>query len=256
MPSLQENLELFSKYEWPEDGEEWSKNWKGSATLWRATILPRISAFLPAGTVLEIAPGYGRCTQHLLHHCKRLMVVDICQNCIDACAQRFREHGHLEYHVGTGASLDFLPANSLDFVFSWDSLVHVEHEVISGYLTDLARTLRPGGTGFLHHSNMAEHVDAGGQPTRPNNHWRGATVSAKSVAETCAALGLRCLVQEKVTWAEDFCSDCFTVFVKDAGAGAGHTVLENADFTREVRYAGAILSHYAALDDIQAASGD
>jgi cyclopropane fatty-acyl-phospholipid synthase-like methyltransferase len=39
-----------------------------------------------------------------------------------------------------------------DFVFSFDSLVHVESDVIENYLTQLAKKLKPNGIGFIHHS--------------------------------------------------------------------------------------------------------
>ena len=43
---------------------------------------------------------------------------------------------------------------SIDFVFSFDSLVHVEADVLDAYLDQLARKLTPDGVGFIHHSNM------------------------------------------------------------------------------------------------------
>lgn len=44
---------------------------------------------------------------------------------------------------------------AVDLAFSFDSLVHVEIDVIEGYLTELARVLVPDGVAILHHSNLA-----------------------------------------------------------------------------------------------------
>src|SRR5438128_1034565 len=63
-------------YDWKERGEEWSAPWGGSAAQWSGTILPRIRECLPASTILEIAPGFGRWTHYLREHCERLHVVD------------------------------------------------------------------------------------------------------------------------------------------------------------------------------------
>ena len=48
------------KYDWKEAGEEWSQPWGSSAAQWAGTIFPRIRECLPADTILEIAPGFGR----------------------------------------------------------------------------------------------------------------------------------------------------------------------------------------------------
>ncbi len=47
---------------------------------------------------------------------------------------------------------------SIDFVFSFDSLVHAEEDVIRSYLDQLGQKLRPDGVGFLHHSNLGEYA--------------------------------------------------------------------------------------------------
>ena len=43
---------------------------------------------------------------------------------------------------------------SVDFAFSFDSLVHAEADVLGAYLGELARKLKPDGVGFIHHSNI------------------------------------------------------------------------------------------------------
>src|SRR6266550_6857049 len=64
------------KYDWKDAGEEWSAPWGTSAAQWFGAILPRVRAFLPAETILEIAPGFGRWTYYLKDYCQELWIVD------------------------------------------------------------------------------------------------------------------------------------------------------------------------------------
>ena len=48
------------------------------------------------------------------------------------------------------------PDDWLDLAFSFDSLVHAEHDALAGYLGGLATKLKPGGTAVLHHSNLGQ----------------------------------------------------------------------------------------------------
>ena len=76
-------------YSWADGGDSWSEQWGGPEKQWRGAILPRIRAFVPARTCLEIAPGHGRWTQFLKDLCDQLIVVDLSASCIAACQQRF-----------------------------------------------------------------------------------------------------------------------------------------------------------------------
>src|SRR5215216_6234648 len=103
MPSISENRRVWdSLYDWSRAGDEWSSHWGSTDMQWYGTILPRIHAFLPAPTLLEIAPGYGRWTRFLKEYCARLIVVDLSEECIKTCKQRFKDSTHLEYYVNDG----------------------------------------------------------------------------------------------------------------------------------------------------------
>jgi ubiquinone/menaquinone biosynthesis C-methylase UbiE len=77
--------------------------------------LPRISYFIPAENILEIASGYGRWTQFLQTYATCLTLVDIAPRCIDACRSRFRSLQNLTYHVNDGRSLDMIEDESINF---------------------------------------------------------------------------------------------------------------------------------------------
>jgi SAM-dependent methyltransferase len=138
--------------------------------------------------------------------------------------------------VNDGKSLPFLDDDSIDFVFSWDSLVHANDEAISSYLKDLSRILKPGGHGFIHHSNMATYVDPNSDTlTIENRHWRDTSMTAKRFRELCVACGMKCISQEIVEWEPGVLSDAFSLFTRQEGTAVEDTkVFENFDFLKEV----------------------
>lgn len=217
MAEVDQNLEVWNAgWDWSTAGDEWSAWWGGTPALWHGALLPRIHAFVPTGTILEIAPGYGRWTQYLKDICDDLVIVDLTEKCIDACRSRFAEASNIRYHVNDGRSLDMLEDGSVDFVFSFDSLVHAEADVLAAYLTQLGRKLKPDGVGFIHHSNIGEYGAltqlARRAPKRGLSRlvrsgalidiiaWRAESVTADKFAAVSEAAGLSCVAQEKINW--------------------------------------------------------
>jgi SAM-dependent methyltransferase len=233
MPSVDENRRNWSTYAWPDGGEEWSRGWGGTAWLWHGTIAPRIAGFLPAGHLLEIAPGYGRITRFLVPLCDRITLVDLVPECIERCRERFRGVPGVSCVVTDGRSLPGVETGSIDFGFSWDSLVHAEMDVMQAYLRELARVLRPGGSAFLHHSNLGEYADARGHVPLDNPHWRSTSVSASLVRRAAAAAGLGVLAQELLPWGGEVFNDCLSLVARAPGPAAP-VLIRNADFGREV----------------------
>ncbi len=253
MPDIDRNLANWSTWDWSQRGDEWSASWGGTPALWYGALLPRIHAFVPAGTILEIAPGYGRWTQYLKDLCDRLVVVDLAQGCIDACRERFTDASNIEYHVNDGRSLDMVMDGTIDFVFSFDSLVHAESNVLGAYLDQLARKLTPDGIGFIHHSNIGAYGSltkiAHRVPSRLVGPlvrhgalinviaWRAQSVTADSVARHCGSAGLVCVGQEKVNWESGrYLIDALSVFTpRGSRWERPRVVVSNPLFTTEAR---------------------
>jgi SAM-dependent methyltransferase len=158
VPTVNENRMHWSNRDsWRDEGEDWSREWGGSQAQWEFSILPRIRAFLPTNTILEIGPGFGRWTQYLKDFARNLILIDLSDMCIQECKERFAQWPHISYHVNDGTSLEIVQDESIDLVFSFDSLVHAEDEVIRAYISQIAKKLRPNGVGFIHHSNLGEY---------------------------------------------------------------------------------------------------
>jgi ubiquinone/menaquinone biosynthesis C-methylase UbiE len=240
MASVKENYDIFAiEYDWPEGGDEWSQPWGGTQYLWNITIFPRIRHFLPSKNILEIAPGFGRCTQFLKEVCDNLIVVDISEKCIQACQERFHDCATIEYHTNDGKSLDMISDQSIDFIFSWDSLVHADKSVMGAYIRQFPRILKPGGFGFIHHSNSAEFIDRRtGKSKYENLHFRDETMDSSLFLKYSDESGLNCILQEKINWRTNFLNDCLsaTTFKNDNFKKPAQ-VIENYNFMEEVKIA-------------------
>ena len=235
MPTLDENRRHWqSTYGWPDGGEEWSQVWGDSATQWRGSILPRLAGLLPAGRALEIGAGFGRWSERLRPHCERLVLVDLAERCVEACRRRFAGDPAVDCRLSDGRTLPGVEARSLDLVFSFDSLVHAEADVLEAYAGELARTLADEGAAFLHHSNFGAVLAA--RPGAENRHWRGESASAEGFAAACSRHGLVCVAQEIVDWGGVEDGDAFSLVVRAGSArDRGRTVRRNPHFMGEAQ---------------------
>ncbi len=254
MPTISENHDRWQQRDWSQAGNEWSpgRSAEGTHVLWQRTILPRVQRFVPTDTILEIGPGFGRWTEFLRHLCRRLIVVDLSARCIDACRERFAGDDRIEYIVNDGASLEAVPDGSVDFIFSFDSLVHAEADAIGRYLAQAAMKLKPNGAGFVHHSNLNTFVDPNTKSVRwfvTRKNWRAESVSADVFQRLCEGAGLSCRSQELINWLGKSLTadrhhlagkcipltDCFSVFT--TGTKASTKRLANPFFVDEWRQA-------------------
>jgi len=179
--SIANNLATWLTYDWSNRGEEWSNTpeWKNS--LVEHVLKPHI----PLGSrVLEIGPGAGRWTEHLIQRASHLIVVDLTPSCIKICKERFKEFQNIEYYVNDGSSLDFIADTSIDRVWSWDVFVHISSEDVREYVRHLARVIRPKGQALIHHAKQG----------RSRAGWRSDMTDAK-MQEYCREFGLEVLKQ-------------------------------------------------------------
>ena len=155
MPTIEENRYWDSDYDWEKDGDEWSdqaaycrkdyQDWKESIV--KHFIIPYLGQDMD---VLEISPGHGRWTPYLLKG-KSLVLVDMNPKCIEFCRKRFFDE-NIRFHVNDGRKLDRIDDDTIDFVWSYDSFVHMEHDVVESYCQDFSRILRKGGKAVIHHA--------------------------------------------------------------------------------------------------------
>jgi hypothetical protein len=276
MPTVEQNLFLWGKADgWKDDGDKWSVKWGGTELEWWTSIFPRIRQFVPASTILEIAPGFGRWTQFLKGFCQQLIAVDVSPACIERCKERFASDPQVHCYVNDGKSLAMVEDASVDFAFSFDSLVHVEADVIAAYLNQLGKKLKPDGFAFLHHSNLGAYRnsiwlpktigrpqaigDGGKSAPMSRGLWlrrrvqskltdwglvntfdnRAESMCAKVFREACDSAGLECRSQELVNWNHGpSLVDCFSVVTPRNGRpGKPPRLTRNPHFMAEAERA-------------------
>lgn len=240
-------------YNWSQGGEEWSAWWGNSSSQWQNVILPRIHSFLPSSVILEIGPGFGRWSRFLKDHCSKLIFVDLSEKCIEACRSKFKDSPNIEYYVNDGRSLAQIADESLDFVFSFDSLVHAEADVIEAYMAQLSRKLKPKGAVFIHHSNLGDYLwnvrlqqAASKVPglfplLKTMNlsedlqyQYRAASMTARKMREYAMRYGLKCVSQELVNWGSKALIDCMTTVVRKDSSHSGESrIFRNPDFMKQ-----------------------
>ena len=226
MPDLQWNYRRWQETEdWTSRGDRWSDDVGGPQAQWFWYLYPRVHRFLPAKRTLEIAPGYGRWTQFLLHHTEELVGVDLAPRCVEACKERFSAFEGFSCYVNDGLTMPMISDRSIDFVFSYGSFVHMEEDVAASYIGEIARTLGPRGVAFIHHSNGGAVY----QGTVPRNFSR---LSAAFVADCARSNGLLPVSQELHNWGTppDEPISCISVLTTSDSPYAGELrVLINRD---------------------------
>jgi hypothetical protein len=250
MGGVRANERGWNDYAWPKRGDEWSKRWGGPDYQWWGMLYPRVREFLPAATIVEIAPGHGRWTRYLVQLCERYIGVDVAGNCIDVCRERYADVPHAEFHKNDGMTLPMAPDGEVDFAFSFDSLVHCEGDVVESYVHELSRKLTPQGVAFLHHSNLGAYVDpeTGNLPF-PNSGWRGESMSAPMFERFCNEAGLLSIGQEVIRWREKehWFRDCFSMLTRPNSRFARENrVIENAEYSAQAKTMRDVAEFYGA----------
>jgi ubiquinone/menaquinone biosynthesis C-methylase UbiE len=243
-----------SDYEWIQAGEEWSEPWGGSVAQWFGSILPRIQAALPATTILEIASGFGRWSFFLKEHCQHLHLVDPDPQCMDACRRRFGSVAKISFHLNRADSLETIPDGSIDFIFSFDSLVHVRRQTIETYLGQFPAKLKTDGLAFIHHSNLGEYASSifrraralvGKGKAPAADHQRDPEMTAGLFRELCQRHGLKVVCQELVNWRGRRLIDCFSTIARhDSKWQSVARPFRNPAFMLETKLIRRLARHY------------
>lgn len=145
------NRQIWEEWDWEQGGEEWtiSPDWKDSVV---RDVLK--TSLKPGGTIVEIGPGAGRWTEHLIALGDELIGVDISQTCVDLCSKKFAGNP-ARFVKTTGADLPGVAAGSVHSLWSFDVFVHINSPEVTRYATEFARVMAPGARGVIHHGNAA-----------------------------------------------------------------------------------------------------
>lgn len=226
MPDLAWNKRLWDQdYAWPKDGDEWDDcakfcgvpydQWKDS--LARTFLIPHLK---PKSVVLEIGPGHGRWSVMIPERIPGgiFWLIDMSASCINFCKKRMysrdgaaNDQCFFNYVVNDGRKLEALADGSVDFVWSFDTFVHIEEPEIRSYARELARVMKHQSMGVIHHS---------GTPT-PEQRRCGmrSEVGLRRFGAILAEAGLHVVRQASEWGPNNSCNmmmtaDCITVFAR------------------------------------------
>jgi SAM-dependent methyltransferase len=201
MPSIDQNIEKwdhkFRNFIEDEDyGYRWSEAWGGPLLQWYSTIFPRIERCLPAKHIYEIGSGLGRWSEFLKHYCKYLTLSDICEQSFEFLSNKYENEERIVVIKTNGTQLN--SESKIDFLFSFDSLVHSDFDVISSYIKEYKEKSSHKSFFFFHHSNLescSRNVIENMQ-----NGWRSKNVSSMNVRDKVLELNLNLVHQELIDW--------------------------------------------------------
>ena len=245
MTSIRDNKVFYDNYDWSRSGEEWADPWGGSDMQWFGTILPRIHLFLPADTILEIGAGHGRWANYFLPHCQQLILADLTRQCVDTCKQRFSNNPKVQCIHNDGAALDFVKNETIDFVFSFHSLVHADDITMEKYVIEISNKLTRNGVAFLHHSNAGNYSYDVTIDSDLLVDYRDVTMTAEKMREFARSAGLRCSTQELVNWETEELLDCFSVLARPNSLwGRASKTISNPHYMGEMAHFGRMAEIY------------
>ncbi len=190
LPNTREvNRAMWGSWNWATGGNEWSNS---EVSGWKESIVGKILVPFVENdfSVLEIGPGAGRWTEHLVERSAKLTLVDVTPECIDLCKEKFAGHGNIEFHVNNGNDLGFIASSSIERIWSFDVFVHILSVDVERYVAEFARILVPGGRALIHHSKN-------GPDSGP---WR-TDMTAQRMREFAASYGLE-VIDQFESWGE------------------------------------------------------
>lgn len=160
--------------------------------------------------VIELACGRGRHVPFYMGQAGEITLVDILEENIAICQERFRGCEKIVYYKNNGYNFEELIADSYSSVFSYDSMVHFELMDVYTYLKDMYRVLRKGGKALLHHSNYTTDYAADFLHAPHSRCF----MSKDIFAYLAHRAGFQILSQEVIDWYDSKDLDCITLLRK------------------------------------------
>jgi ubiquinone/menaquinone biosynthesis C-methylase UbiE len=155
--SIQINREIWNeKHDWKKNGDEWdgqALKCNVNYDYWKESLVQNLilSNIRENDAVLEIGAGHGRWSVFLAKTAGTLILIDLSSNCIEFCRNLFVNRSNVMYVVNEGKTLAGVKDASVDFIWSFDTFVHIEKIVINSYMQEIFRVLKPGGRAVIHH---------------------------------------------------------------------------------------------------------
>lgn len=105
----------------------------------------------PDAVAVEIGPGGGRWTRYLLGF-RRIYAVDYHHELLAELRKNFPQE-HIVDIKNNGTDFPSIVDRSIDFVFSFGAVVHMDVDIIAAYLENMKRIVKPDGNIVIHYSD-------------------------------------------------------------------------------------------------------
>jgi ubiquinone/menaquinone biosynthesis C-methylase UbiE len=108
----------------------------------------------PDSVVLELGPGTGRLTRHLIGRCKQLILVDYSRFVCEWLQRYLQGKGCFEVHQIDKPCISMVPANSVDTVLANGVFEHIDVDDLYSFLAEFRRLLKPAGVVAFNFDNI------------------------------------------------------------------------------------------------------
>jgi hypothetical protein len=115
-------------------------------------VLPFVN---PKHTAVEIGPGGGRWTRYLLGF-DTVFAVDYHQESLDQLKRGFGRRRNVRFIKNHGTDFPDIAPNSVDYIFSFGTFVHLEFELIEQYLRAMQSVAKPTANIVLQYSDKTK----------------------------------------------------------------------------------------------------
>lgn len=160
--------------------------------------------------VVELAVGHGRHVDHYFERAGKITLVDVNEENINFCKNRFQALPNISYLVNSGFDLKAIADSSVTAIFSYDAMVHFDLFDIASYLDEAYRILVPNGLVLFHHSNYS---NGPGQWYTLNPGWRN-FMSADIFKHLAINSGFKVIEQRIIDWVGQSNLDCISLCKK------------------------------------------
>jgi SAM-dependent methyltransferase len=113
-----------------------------------------LSLVAPESVVLELGPGSGRLTRHLIGRCRELVVVDSSPMVCRWMEEYLARKGRFRLYLIDGPHLAMLGDEEVDAVFAHGVVEHLDLDELYWFLAEFHRVLKPGGAVVFNFDNV------------------------------------------------------------------------------------------------------
>jgi SAM-dependent methyltransferase len=147
-----ENWIRVGKVEGRDPNDIGDEMWQGSAApAAKSRYLPFIH---PHSVVLELGPGTGRYTRHVIGRCRKMILVDSSALACQWLGEYLRGKGSFEIHHIEKPAFPQISSRTVDFAFAHGVFEHLDLDDTLWFIEEFSRLLLPGSHAVFNFNNI------------------------------------------------------------------------------------------------------